>query len=91
MKYALLALLLSGCVGLPDPGGRVALRWVQLEPAELIQQCTPDANGCYKRAGSDCIIYTRMARANVDADLHRIVGHELEHCYRGYYHNRKGE
>lgn len=89
-------ILLAGCT----TGPAQHIEWRQLEPQALAQACSKysgeglqmmlrrgdRANGCYRREGSACVVYTRAPSGPDDVDLHRTLGHEARHCFEGLFH-----
>jgi hypothetical protein len=73
----------------------------ELALPDLVKVCSkgdldsePDLNGCFEWVGSVCHIYMlpRWVREQRDGDLagyHRTLGHELDHCRRGYFHGER--
>lgn len=48
---------------------------------------SPNVLGCYERTANVCVIKTvKFQHVGSEADLHETVGHELRHCYEGFFH-----
>lgn len=41
-------------------------------------------NGCYKLVDNVCHVYTSAKNGR---DEMRVLGHEVRHCFDGYYHD----
>lgn len=97
MRFLFLTIFLCGCAT-QDPGRGLLSTHQELALVDLVKVCNhgtreheDDLNGCFEWIGGICHIYTlpRWVREQRDGDLsgyHRTLGHELDHCARGYFH-----
>lgn len=76
-----LCLLLTGCAS-----DGMHIRWEQHDFKTLQEVCAVPGKvrvaGCYKRAGSQCVVMTYRG----DKELHDTLGHEVRHCFEGAFH-----
>lgn len=95
LAYILPLCLLSACTSAP-PGATVPLRWVELPQVELASKCQAlyplsksiSDNACFAWHGLDCVIYTLPGTSErvLQARFQQTVGHEVLHCFKGFYH-----
>lgn len=84
--------------GFPGPGEELRVKWVEVSLPDLYRICRGSEegwqkaalNGCFKKAGDLCVIYTLPLRVwearNNPEHYHSTAGHELRHCRDGHFH-----
>jgi hypothetical protein len=91
-------ILAAGCATQGAPDAEFLTATHEMALPDLVRVCNrgaidhePDLNGCFEWIGGVCHIYMlpRWVRETRDGDLegyHRTLGHELDHCRRGFFH-----
>ncbi len=80
---AIIALLLGACATGPAPD-IVKVKWVKVD--NIDKQCGIHNNGCFDMRADVCHVYTRAPKSPYDTDTHRTLGHEVRHCFEGFFH-----
>jgi hypothetical protein len=89
-KWFYLAIVLC-LVGCGEGGVTVKVHHI---PRVQFEETFPGFSGyaSWNEFQTDCTIYMMpMEEYNGIMDYHRILGHEMDHCLRGYFHEEQGE
>lgn len=92
LAAALVTLSLGACAATPpaqpeqDRSVPVVKRiaWVRVD--NVVRVCGGMATACFKIRDGVCFVYTRHARETFDSAMHTSLGHEIQHCFDGYFH-----